>query len=108
MGLLDSINNTFRPVQIHGQPGPGDTTAAPVTPSNEKETFQPQRADGGNDGIETAPDVEDDDVLEKPVSRDLEAGVAAVEALQVVWGKYGLWIVAAGWVTSIRILCDKS
>ena len=99
MGFLDSINNTFRPVQIHGQPGPEITTAVPVASSNEKENVQPQRADGGNDGIETAPDVEDDDVLEKPAPRDVEAGVAAVEALQVVWGKYGLWIVAAGWVT---------
>lgn len=92
MGLNSLMNRTFRPVNVHAQP---EVTQG-VAPSSEQNTVEPQRANNEKDVIEGARDTDDGDVIEKPVARDVEAGIAKVEALQAVWGKNGFWIVAAG------------
>lgn len=84
MGFLDTVNRNFRPVAVHAP-------AAEVSPQGQ-ETVETQRSN--NEKIESG-DV-DVDAIDKPVHRDVESGVARVEAVQAVWGKYGFWIVAAG------------
>lgn len=42
-------------------------------------------------------DIDDAEVVQKPTHRpDLEGGVARVEAVQAVWGKYGKKIIIIG------------
>ena len=93
MGLIDSINRSFRPVNLQHR----ELEVTPgVAPPQGQDTIQQQKPNGEKDLIEGAADVDDLDIIEKPIHRDVESGVARVEAIQAVWGKYGLWLIGAG------------
>lgn len=92
MGLSFLINRTLRHVNIHAKP---EITQG-VAPSSGQGTVELQLTITEKGIFEGTRDSDDGDVVEKPVARDVEAGIAKIEALQAVWGKHGFWTVAAG------------
>ena len=82
MGLINSITTQLRPAHDHIDAVEGALEVTQATQTNDGE-----KNDADAD-IETA---------QKPVHpTPVESGVARVEAVQAVWGKYGRYIIIAG------------
>jgi hypothetical protein len=81
MGVITSIGRQFRPPTTHTEPV----------------QFAPELAQSIAQGTAAEKDDVEFDTIQKPTyHRDIESGVARVEAAQAVWGKNGKWILVAG------------